>query len=94
MTGSSPARRCGNFLHSIGACVRAICVTALNTSDMRFNPLPFVFAPGVGLAGYLIGGVIGAQSALAAWILIVGAASIWTLARGPDDGTADPTSRR
>ena len=50
---------------------------------MRFNPLALVLAPGIGLGGLLIGGIAGAQSALAAWLLIVGAASVWTLARGP-----------
>lgn len=52
---------------------------------MRFNPLAFIFAPGIALGGLLIGGVSGAQSALAAWLLIVGAASVWTLIRGPID---------
>ncbi|MEO8059878.1 MAG: hypothetical protein ABI671_16310 [Burkholderiales bacterium] len=50
---------------------------------MRFNPLAFIFAPGIALGGLLIGGVSGAQSALAAWLLIVGTASVWTLVRGP-----------
>lgn len=50
---------------------------------MRFNPLAFIFAPGIALGGLLIGGITGAQSALAAWALIVGAASVWTLIRGP-----------
>lgn len=52
---------------------------------MRFNPLALIFAPGIGLGGLLVGGVSGAQNALAAWILIVGAASVWTLIRGPID---------
>ena len=52
---------------------------------MRFNPLALVFAPGIALGGSLIGGISGAQSALAAWLLIVGAASVWTLIRGPVD---------
>jgi hypothetical protein len=52
---------------------------------MRFNPLALVFTPGIGLAGLLIGGISGAQSALAAWALIVGVASVWTLVRGPID---------
>jgi hypothetical protein len=50
---------------------------------MRFNPLALVFAPGIGLGGLLVDGASGAQSALAAWCLIVGAASVWTLVRGP-----------
>ena len=53
---------------------------------MRFNPLAFVLAPGIGLGGLLIGGLSGAQSALAAWLLTVGAATVWTLIRGPIDG--------
>jgi hypothetical protein len=52
---------------------------------MRFNPLAFALAPGIGLGGLLIGGISGAQSALAGWLLIVGAASVWTLVRGPID---------
>lgn len=58
---------------------------------MRFNPLPFVFAPGIGLAGYVFGGLEGAQNALAAWLLLMGAASVWTLARGPHE---DPDAGR
>ncbi len=50
---------------------------------MRFNPLALIFVPGIGLAGLLVGGADGAQSALAAWLLIVGFVSVWTLARGP-----------
>ena len=64
---------------------RAIRGAALNTAVMRFNPLALIFAPGIGLAGLLIGGTSGAQSALAGWLLIVGAASVWTLIRGPID---------
>ena len=52
---------------------------------MRFNPLAFIFAPGIALGGLLIGGVSGAQSAMAGWALIVGLASVWTLVRGPID---------
>ena len=55
---------------------RAIRGAALNTALMRFNPLALIFAPGIGLAGLLIGGISGAQSALAGWLLIVGAASV------------------
>jgi hypothetical protein len=62
---------------------RAIRGAAFNTEFMRFNPLALVFAPGIGLGGLLVGGASGAQSALAAWCLIVGAASVWTLIRGP-----------
>jgi len=52
---------------------------------MRFNPLALIFAPGIGLGGLLIGGAAGAQSALAACLLLVGASTVWTLLRGPDD---------
>jgi hypothetical protein len=38
---------------------------------MRINPLPFVFAPGVALAGYLLGGAHGCWIALLAWSAIV-----------------------
>lgn len=72
-----------NFLHSQGAQARAIFAAAFNTAAMRFNPLALIFTPGIGLGGLLIGGLSGAQSALAGWLLIVGAASVWTLIRGP-----------
>lgn len=55
---------------------------------MRFNPLALIFAPGIALGGLLIGGIAGAQSALAAWLLIVGVASVWTLIRGPIDSSS------
>ena len=56
---------------------------------MRFNPLALVLAPGIGVGGLLIGGISGTQSALAAWLLLVGAASVWTLVRGPIDVGTD-----
>ena len=40
---------------------------------MRLNPLPFVFAPGVVLAGWLAAGGPGALLALLAWSAIVSA---------------------
>ena len=61
---------------------------------MRFNPLPFFFAPGIALAGYLIGGLSGAQNALAGFALLIGAASVLILARGPDDDRSSPTAGR
>ena len=61
---------------------------------MRFNALPFIFAPGIGLAGYLIGGLAGAQNALAAWLLVIGIASVWTLLRGADDSGSSPSADR
>jgi hypothetical protein len=65
--------------------IRALRAAAFNTAFMRFNPLALVLAPGIGLGGLLVGGMSGAQSALAAWLLIVGAATVWTLVRGPID---------
>ena len=56
---------------------------------MRFNPFAFFLAPGIGLGGLLIGGISGAQNALAAWLLIVGVASVWTLIRGPVGAGSD-----
>jgi hypothetical protein len=38
---------------------------------MRLNPLPFVFAPGVGVMGYLADGWPGAGYALLGWSAIV-----------------------
>ena len=69
----------------------AFAAIQTNTLAMRFNPLPFVFAPGIGVVGYVLGGVGGAQSALAAWLLLISAASVWTLARGPQE---DPDAGR
>ncbi len=60
---------------------------------MRFNPLAFVLAPGIALGGLFFGGLAGAQNSLAAWLLIVGAASVWTLLRGPEDSVTGPTAR-
>lgn len=80
---------CRNFLHSFGLIVRAIGAAAFNTALMRFNPLALVLAPGIGVGGLLIGGISGTQSALAAWLLLVGAASVWTLVRGPIDVGTD-----
>ena len=68
---------------------RAVRAAAFNTADMRFNPFALVLAPGIGLGGLLIGGVSGAQNALAAWLLIVGVASVWTLIRGPVETGSD-----
>jgi len=50
---------------------------------MRINPLPFVFAPGVALAGYLIAGGHGALLAAFAWTAIVtaGTLCVWLLHR-------------
>lgn len=41
---------------------------------MKFNPVPFMFLPGVGLGGYFIGDWPGVTWALAMWtvMLIVG----------------------
>jgi len=38
---------------------------------MHINPLPFVFAPGVALAGYLLAGGYGALLATLCWTAIV-----------------------
>ena len=43
---------------------------------MRFNPLPFVFAPGVVLAGLLLGGLRGTLIATAVWAAIVAIATL------------------
>ena len=47
---------------------------------VRVNPIPWLFAPGIALAGYLVGGVRGAVQALAGWAVIVTAATIWVTA--------------
>jgi len=38
---------------------------------MSFNPLPFLFAPGVAGIGYALGGLAGAVAALLGWTAIV-----------------------
>jgi hypothetical protein len=50
---------------------------------MRINPLPFVFAPGVVLAGYLVAGGHGALLAALAWTAIVTAGTLcaWLMHR-------------
>jgi hypothetical protein len=50
---------------------------------MRINPLPFVFAPGVVRAGYLVAGGHGALLAALAWTGIVAAGTLcaWLLHR-------------
>lgn len=42
---------------------------------MRINPLPFLFAPGAALGGYLAGGGHGAWLALLAWTMLVALAT-------------------
>jgi hypothetical protein len=46
---------------------------------MRINLLPFVFAPGVALAGYLVAGGHGALLATLCWTAIValGTLCVW-----------------
>lgn len=50
---------------------------------MRINPLPFVFAPGVALAGFLVAGADGALLATLVWTAIValGTLCAWWLHR-------------
>jgi len=48
---------------------------------VRVNPIPWLFAPGIALAGYLVGGVRGAVQALAGWAVIVTAATVWVVLR-------------
>ena len=43
---------------------------------MRLNPLPFVFAPGVALAGVVVDGWRGAQIATLVWTAIVALATL------------------
>ena len=51
------------------------------TQVIRLNPIPWLFAPGVAFTGYLFGGLPGAAKALAAWIAIVLAATLWVIVR-------------
>jgi hypothetical protein len=48
---------------------------------MHLNPLPFVFAPGVLLAGYLLGGAHGTVLAGLLWTVIVSAATLCAFLR-------------
>ncbi|WP_280156290.1 hypothetical protein [Piscinibacter sp. XHJ-5] len=48
---------------------------------IRLNPLPWLFAPGIALAGWLIDGAPGAVKALVGWVLIVSAATLWVILR-------------
>ena len=48
---------------------------------IRLNPIPWLFAPGIALAGYLFDGPPGAAKAVGAWVGVVGAATIWVVVR-------------
>lgn len=48
---------------------------------IRLNPIPWLFAPGIALAGYLLDGPSGAVTALGAWTSIVSVGTIWVVAR-------------
>ena len=48
---------------------------------IRLNPIPWLFAPGIALAGYVIDGRSGAAQALAGWTAIVAAATVWVILR-------------
>jgi hypothetical protein len=48
---------------------------------IRLNPIPWLFAPGIALAGYAIDGTSGAARALAGWAALVTAATVWVILR-------------
>ena len=48
---------------------------------IRLNPVPWLFAPGIALAGWFIDGTSGAVKALVGWTAIVTAATIWVILR-------------
>jgi hypothetical protein len=54
---------------------------ALLAAVIRLNPVPWLFAPGVALAGWFMDGMSGAGKALAAWVAIVTAATVWVILR-------------
>jgi hypothetical protein len=54
---------------------------ALLAAVIRLNPVPWLFAPGVALAGWVMVGMSGAGKALAAWVAIVTAATVWVILR-------------
>ncbi|HEV7913969.1 MAG TPA: hypothetical protein VGP22_09390 [Albitalea sp.] len=48
---------------------------------IRINPIPWLFAPGIALGGWLVEGVHGAATALIGWATIVAAATMWVVLR-------------
>lgn len=61
---------------------------------IRLNPLPWLFAPGAALAGFLLDGPPGAVRALGLWTAVVAAATVWVIVRRrfwPDE-PVDPKS--
>ena len=44
---------------------------------IRLNPIPWLFAPGIALVGWLYDGPTGAAQALAGWAGLVTAATVW-----------------
>lgn len=66
---------------------------ALLAAVIRLNPVPWLFAPGVALAGWFMDGMSGAGKALAAWVAIVTAATVWVILRRrftPDEPDTRP----
>jgi hypothetical protein len=60
---------------------------------IRLNPIPWILAPGIGLAGWLLGGASGAAQALGGWAAVVTAATAWVVVRRrwrPDDPDRAP----
>jgi hypothetical protein len=60
---------------------------------IRLNPIPWLFAPGIGLAGWFYDGASGAAGALAGWAAVVAAATVWVVLRRrlrPDDPNRAP----
>ena len=48
---------------------------------VRLNPIPWLFSPGVALAGWYFGDAQGAVQALAGWAAIVTGATVWVVVR-------------
>ena len=48
---------------------------------IRFNPVPWLFAPGIALGGWMLDGIPGAARALGGWAAIVAAATVWVIVR-------------
>ena len=48
---------------------------------IRLNPIPWLFAPGIALAGWFIDGASGVAQALAGWAALVTAATVWVILR-------------
>jgi len=57
---------------------------------VRINPVPFVLAPGIGLTGFVFGGLAGAGCALLGWTVAVAVATTCVVLRRALRGSERP----